>query len=111
MIRALSCIVILALCLLVLSSPVKGNEIEFEIFSTDFTHGGTADTYYAEICVWVDGVTNVRMWDGSDWVDFDSDGSDEFWVETENFTNLSSLVADIEGAGKKLDGEDSGKEK
>ena len=104
MLKKMSCVVIFTLCLLVLTSPVRaGNEIEFEIFGTDFTHGGTADTYYAEICVWVDGITNVRMWDGSDWVDFDSDGSDEFWVETDNFTNLSSLIADIKGAGKKLE--------
>ncbi len=103
MTRNLFCIVILALCLLVLASPVKADDVEFEIFSTDSTHGGTADTYYAEIGIWGDGITKVRLHDGSDWTDFYKEGFGEFWLETNAFTNLGTLIADIEGAGQKLE--------
>ncbi len=103
MLKRMSCVVILTLCLLVLSSPVRGSDIEFGIFSEDSTNNGTADTYYAEACVWVSGATRVRMNDGDGWWDLNGDGSGKFWGETDDFSSLSSLVTDIEGAGQQLE--------
>ncbi len=103
MLKKMSYVVIPTLCLLALASPVKSDDIEFMIFSMDSTHGGTANTYYAEICMWTDSATGVRMYDGTDWTDLENDGPGNFFTETDDFTSLSGLIDHIKGAGQKLE--------
>ena len=105
MTRNLFCVVVLALVigLLASASPVKGGYVEFGLESTSLAHSGTADTYFAFIDVCVTGATGVRLYNGSDWTDFNKFGSNEFDLETDDFSSLSDLIDDIKGAGQQLE--------
>jgi len=87
---------------LYLASPAQGAKIVgFGTCKIDDGAGG--HVYCADIDVYMSGATNVQLWDGSSssWVDFTHPaGSDEFYLDTPDFSSLADLNNAIGGAGK-----------
>lgn len=93
-------IVILMAAGLILFTPTAvADEAELGIFRGDYDHNGTPDHFGADIDVHSPTATSVAMFSdtGTTWEEFDTDGSGNFWLNSNTHSTLGDLLNEIKG--------------
>ena len=81
------------------SVHARAGDVEFILSRQDANHDSVADEFFADIEVYVPGATQVRMFDGTDWTDFqDGGGGGDFWIDTDDFATMTALLGEISGS-------------